>query len=578
MTYKQCYNLWLSSNAVDEKTKAELEAISNDEREIEDRFYRDLEFGTAGLRGILGAGTNRMNVYVVKKTTQGLADYILANFPDGKDMGVAISYDSRINSDVFAKEAACVLAANGIKVYLSNRLRPVPELSFAVRHYGCAAGIMITASHNPPKYNGYKVYGADGSQLAPEDADKVLARIEKTDIFEGAKTCSMEDGIASGLITVFGDELDDAYLAEVKKQQLNPEAVKIAADKFKMIYTPIHGSGNIPVRRILDEIGFKNVYLVKEQIEPDGNFPTVKSPNPEEKSAFDLAIELAKKEDIDFIFGTDPDCDRIGVVVRKPDGEYIALTGNMVGALLTEYVLASRKAVNNLPENGTVIKTVVTSYMSDAICKAYGVEVMNVLTGFKFIGEKIKEFEKTGSHEYLLGFEESYGYLVGTHARDKDAVVASMLIAEMAAFYSLKGMSLYDALMELYEKYGAYRERLLSITLEGIEGVEKIKRIMAGIRSNPPKMIASHKVNFLTDISCGTRTNLNTGEVMPIDLPKSNVLRFELDGDAWCAARPSGTEPKIKFYFGTKAGSVEKAEHDLDEMLMFIQNLIDTIE
>ncbi|MBR2878584.1 MAG: phospho-sugar mutase [Clostridia bacterium] len=578
MTYKQSYNLWLSSDAVDEKTKAELEAITNDENEIEDRFYKDLEFGTAGLRGVLGAGTNRMNVYVVKKTTQGLADYIINNFPDGKEMGVAISYDSRINSDVFAREAACVLAANGIKVYLSNRLRPVPELSFAVRHYGCAAGIMITASHNPPKYNGYKVYGADGSQLAPEDADKVLARIEKTDIFEGAKTCSMEDGVASGLITVFGDELDDAYLAEVKKQQLNPEAVKIAADKFKMIYTPLHGSGNIPVRRILDEVGFKNVYLVNEQIEPDGTFPTVKSPNPEERSAFDLAIELAEKEDIDFIFGTDPDCDRIGVVVRKTDGEYIALTGNMVGALLTEYVLSSRKAVNNLPDNGVVIKTVVTSYMSDAICKAYGVEVMNVLTGFKFIGEKIKEFEKTGSHEYLLGFEESYGYLVGTYARDKDAVVASMLIAEMAAFYSLKGMSLYDALMELYEKYGTYRERLMSITLEGIEGVEKIKRIMAGIRNNPPKTVAGHTVNYFTDISARTKTNLATGETASINLPKSNVLLFEMDGEAWCAARPSGTEPKIKFYFGTRADSVEKAEADLDAMLSFIQNLIDTIE
>ncbi|MBR2846571.1 MAG: phospho-sugar mutase [Clostridia bacterium] len=578
MTYKQSYNLWLSSDAVDEKTKAELEAIANDENEIEDRFYKDLEFGTAGLRGVLGAGTNRMNVYVVKKTTQGLADYIINNFPDGKEMGVAISYDSRINSDVFAREAACVLAANGIKVYLSNRLRPVPELSFAVRHYGCAAGIMITASHNPPKYNGYKVYGADGSQLAPEDADKVLARIEKTDIFEGAKTCTMDDGVASGLITVFGDELDDAYLAEVKKQQLNPEAVKIAADKFKMIYTPLHGSGNIPVRRILDEVGFKNVYLVNEQIEPDGTFPTVKSPNPEERSAFDLAIELAEKEDIDFIFGTDPDCDRIGVVVRKTDGEYIALTGNMVGALLTEYVLSSRKAVNNLPDNGVVIKTVVTSYMSDAICKAYGVEVMNVLTGFKFIGEKIKEFEKTGSHEYLLGFEESYGYLVGTYARDKDAVVASMLIAEMAAFYSLKGMSLYDALMELYEKYGTYRERLMSITLEGIEGVEKIKRIMAGIRNNPPKTVAGHTVNYFTDISARTKTNLATGETASINLPKSNVLLFEMDGEAWCAARPSGTEPKIKFYFGTRADSIEKAETDLDAMLSFIQNLIDTIE
>ena len=572
------YNLWLEKARKYDYLYNELFSIKDSEAEIEDRFYKDLEFGTAGLRGVLGAGTNRMNVYVVKKTTQGLADYIINNFPDGKEMGVAISYDSRINSDVFAREAACVLAANGIKVYLSNRLRPVPELSFAVRHYGCAAGIMITASHNPPKYNGYKVYGADGSQLAPEDADKVLARIEKTDIFEGAKTCTMDDGVASGLITVFGDELDDVYLAEVKKQQLNPEAVKIAADKFKMIYTPLHGSGNIPVRRILDEVGFKNVYLVNEQIEPDGTFPTVKSPNPEERSAFDLAIELAEKEDIDFIFGTDPDCDRIGVVVRKTDGEYIALTGNMVGALLTEYVLSSRKAVNNLPDNGVVIKTVVTSYMSDAICKAYGVEVMNVLTGFKFIGEKIKEFEKTGSHEYLLGFEESYGYLVGTYARDKDAVVASMLIAEMAAFYSLKGMSLYDALMELYEKYGTYRERLMSITLEGIEGVEKIKRIMAGIRNNPPKTVAGHTINYFTDISARTKTNLATGEIAPINLPKSNVLLFEMDGEAWCAARPSGTEPKIKFYFGTRADSIEKAEADLDAMLAFIQNLIDTIE
>ncbi len=578
MNFKEEYLKWLGSDVTDEETKSELRAIETDEEEIKERFYKKLEFGTAGLRGIMGAGTNRMNVYTVRKATQGLADFISGLGEAAKEKGVAISYDSRNNSEKFAKVTAACLAANGIKAYLSDRLRPVPQLSYAVRYFGAVAGVMITASHNPPKYNGYKVYGDDGGQMPPESADKVLEIIEKTDIFADVKTCDFDTALADGRIVMFGELFDNSYLREVMAQRINPEAIEVVGKEFKMIYTPLHGSGNIPVRRILDMAGFKNVLLVDEQLKPNGDFPTVKSPNPEERDAFNLAIELAKKEDVDFIIGTDPDCDRIGVVVRNKEGEYIPLTGNMVGALLTEYILASKKLAGTLPDNGVVIKTIVTSYMTDIICKNYGVDVMNVLTGFKYIGEKIKEFEENNNYKtYLLGFEESYGYLVGTYARDKDAVVAAMLISEMAAWYKMKNMSLYDGLCGLYEKYGTFREGLTSITIEGAAGVEKIKEIMSALRANPPKTLAGKKVKYYSDYQSSIKADVNSGRTFEIILPKSNVLLFELEDDCWWAARPSGTEPKIKFYFGAKGGSIEGAEEILAQMKTEIAEIVNNI-
>ncbi len=577
MDFMQNYTKWLESDAVDTATKNELSSIAEDKKEIEERFYRELEFGTAGLRGILGAGTNRMNIYTVRKATQGLADYISSLGEQAKQRGVAISYDSRINSDVFAKETAAVLAANGIKSYLSDALRPVPQLSFAVRHFGAVAGVMVTASHNPPEYNGYKVYGEDGGQMPPEAADKVLAIIEKLDIFADVKAGNFETAKADGFVEMFGVEFDEEYYKNVLEQRLNPEAVEVVKDDFKLIYTPLHGSGNIPVRKILEKSGFKHVLLIDEQLEPDGRFPTVKTPNPENKEAFTLAIEKAKKENVDLIIGTDPDCDRIGVVVRDNSGEYLALTGNMVGTLLTEYVLSSRKQINNLPANGVVIKTIVTSYMPDAICRAYGTEVMNVFTGFKFIGEKIKQFEKDGSKTYLLGFEESYGYLVGTYARDKDAVVASMLVAEMAAYYKMRGMTLYEGLLEIYAKYGTYRERLVSLTFGGMDGAKKIESIMQTFRNNAPKTVGGKAVKYFTDYKTGLKTELDSGKNVPVDMPKSNVLFFELENETWCAIRPSGTEPKIKFYFGTKADSIDAAEKILDLMASDVNAVIEKI-
>ncbi len=566
MAYIDEYKRWLKSDKVDEETKKELLAIENDDNEIKERFYRDLEFGTGGLRGIMGAGTNRMNVYTVRKATQGLAGFVLSLGDEAAAMGVALSYDSRNNSALFAREAACVLAANGIKVYLSDALRPVPQLSFAVRHFGAAAGVMITASHNPAKYNGYKVYGSDGGQAPLTLSDKVLEVISNTDIFEGVLTMDFEAAKKEGFIEFFGDEFDEIYLENVLAQRINPEAVAAVADDFKIIYTPLHGSGNVPVRKMLKKVGFKNVLVVKEQTEPNGDFPTVKSPNPENKEAFSIAIEMAKEEDVDFIIGTDPDCDRVGVVLRDDKGEYVALTGNMVGALLTEYILSGRKKNNNLPKDGVVIKTIVTTYMADVICRAYGVEVMNVLTGFKFIGEKIKEFEEKKNHTYLFGFEESYGYLAGEYARDKDGVVATMLITEMAAAYREKGMTLYEGLNELYEKYGTFREKLVSVTLEGIDGLEKIGRIMSEIRENVPESFGGKKVLYLNDYKSGIRKNIETGEEEAITLPKSNVLLFETEDNCWCAARPSGTEPKIKFYMGAKGESVTAAEETVERI------------
>ncbi len=562
MDYKMQYEKWMNYPQLDSTLKAELEAIKDNEAEIKERFYQELEFGTGGLRGIIGAGTNNMNIYVVRKATQGIANFILSQDPSYKERGVAIAYDSRNYSPVFAKEAALTLCANGIKVYLFDELRPVPELSFTVRHLKTIAGIVITASHNPKEYNGYKVYWEDGAQIPPEVSDKVLAEMGKVEMFE---TLYMDEATAveKGLLNTIGSEIDEVYIDTVYKQAINKDAVARVGDKFKLIYTPLHGSGNKPVRKILEKSGFKQVIIVKEQELPDGNFSTVASPNPENKEAFTIAIDIAKKENVDLIIGTDPDCDRVGIVVKSKSGDYIALTGNQVGALLTDYIISAKIRNNALPKNGAVISTIVSTPMAKKIAESYGVEFMQVLTGFKFIGEKIYDFEQTGSHEYLLGFEESYGYLVGTYARDKDGVVSAMLIAEMAATYYEQGMTLYDALVNLYERFGGFTEETVSVTLKGSDGLKKIKEIMEDLRNNTPKTFGDFEVLALRDYSTSVRTNFVTGEKEDITLPKSNVLYFELSNGLDFVARPSGTEPKIKLYYLAHADTKKESEEIL---------------
>ena len=548
MSYKTEYEKWLKSDKVSEEVKAELRSL--DEKDIEDRFYRELEFGTAGRRGIMGAGTNRMNNYTVRRVTQGLALEIIEKGEEAVKKGVAIAFDSRNNSASFAKECAKVLCANGIKTYLFDSLRPTPELSFALRHLECTRGIVITASHNPKEYNGYKVYGEDGGQIPPEVADIIVGYIEKIDIFEDIKITENPDYIS------IGEDVDKAYISAVKEQSLG---IKIPED-FKVVYTPLHGSGNKLVRRVLDEIGVKNVFVVPEQEAPDGNFPTVKSPNPENAEAFTIAIEYAKEQNADIIFGTDPDSDRIGVVVRKSDGSYAVLNGNQTGALLCEFILRSKKASGTLPKEGAVIKTIVTTEMIRAITDSYGMETIDVLTGFKFIGEKIKEFEAEGKFDkYLFGLEESYGYLKGSYARDKDAVVASMLVAELAADLKLQGKTLYDGLVELYEKYGYYLETLETKTLTGIEGVEKIKSIMKKFREESLPL----DIEKMLDYSQGIDS-----------LPKSDVLKYFLKDGSWFAVRPSGTEPKIKFYFGVCGKTQEEAQQKSKELMDAVCKLI----
>lgn len=546
MSYKNKYEEWLNSSFIDEETKAELKGIINDEKEIEDRFYTELEFGTAGLRGVIGAGTNRMNVYIVRKATQGLCNFL--NRQALTDAKVVIAYDSRHFSDVFAKEAARVFAANNITAYLFESLRPVPMLSFAVRYLNCDAGVVVTASHNPPEYNGYKVYGNDGAQvIAPYDS-MIIEEVNAITDFNGVKTISEQEARGSNKLIMIGKEVDEAYIAEVKKQVLNPEIIKEVANDFKIVYTPIHGTGNKPVRELLEEVGFKNIYVVKEQEKPNGAFPTVTSPNPENKEAFNLALELAKEVEADIVMGTDPDADRIGVLVRDHKGEYTVLTGNMLGAMLCEYILSQRCAKGLLPNNSVVIKTIVTTEMIRPICQEYGVEVIEVLTGFKYIGEQIKQFEENQNKHYSFGFEESYGCLAGTYARDKDAVVACMLAAEMAAYYKTKDMTLYDGLISLYEKYGYYKEDVQSITLKGIEGLEKIKTVMEHLRLEVPSKFGEYTVLNTRDYKKGV------GE-----LPKADVLYYVLNDGAWVCVRPSGTEPKIKFYIGVKGHSEQDA-------------------
>ena len=573
--YMAKYESWLSSDYFDEKDKEELRTIASDKKEIQERFYKELEFGTAGLRGIIGMGTNRMNKYIVGKATQGLANYILKQ-PGAAEKGVAIAFDSRNMSDEFAQTAALVLSANKIKAYIYPELRPVPVLSFTIRHLGCTAGIVVTASHNPAKYNGYKVYWEDGGQVPSPRDGEIMKEVNAVNITE-VKKVSLEEAKKSGYYIELGPELDDAYIAAIKKLSLNGDIIRKMADNFKIVYTPLHGSGNKPVRRILQEVGFKHVYVVPEQEKPDGNFPTVNFPNPEFKDSFNLAIELAKKVDADIIVATDPDADRVGGVVKTNDGDYAVLTGNISGSLLTEYVLSQRKAKGLLSKNPGVVKTIVTTDMVKPMCEAYGAKLFDVLTGFKYIGNKIKEWEKTGEYTYEFGFEESYGSLAGTYARDKDAVAATMLLCELAAVLKDQGKTLYEGLLDLYEKYGYYREGIKSITLEGIEGLERIAYIMETLRKNPPCSLAGKKVEWLCDFKEKEFKNLITGETETNDLPSSNVLRYKLEGGAWVCVRPSGTEPKLKIYYGIKGASLAEAEAEVKKLESFMGEYVEKL-
>lgn len=565
MGYKEQYDFWLSDPYFDEETKAELKGIAADEKEIEDRFYKELEFGTGGLRGVLGAGTNRMNVYTVRKATQGLSNYIKK--AGTADMGVAISYDSRRMSPEFADVAALNLAANGIKAYVYDALRPTPMLSYAVRELGCTAGIMITASHNPPEYNGYKAYWADGAQMtSPRDVD-VITEVKAVTDYNEVLTMDKDEAIAKGLYEVISPEMDDKYMAELKKQIIHPEIIKEVAKDLKIVYTPFNGTGNVPVRRILKELGFEEVYVVPEQELPDPNFTTLEYPNPEDAKAFTLALKLAKEKDADIVLATDPDADRLGIYAKdSKTGEYIAFTGNMSGMLIAEYILRERKATGTMPANPALVTTIVTTNLTEPITADYDIKRVEVLTGFKYIGEQIKLFEETNSNNYVFGLEESYGCLAGTHARDKDAVVAVMCLCEVAAWCKKNGITVWDQMINIYEKYGYFKEGIHTITLKGIDGAEQIKSIMEKIRNNPPKSVGGLDVLEFRDYDKDVITDMKTGEKRPTGLPKSNVLYFDLDNNSWCCARPSGTEPKIKFYMGVKGTSLEDAESKLEAL------------
>ncbi len=559
MDYRKQYEEWLTNPYFDAETKAELKGIAADEKEIEDRFYKELEFGTAGLRGVIGAGTNRMNFYTVRKATQGLANYIIK--VGKQNRGVAIAFDSRHFSPEFADESARCLAANGIKAYIFESLRPTPELSYAVRELKCVAGINITASHNPSDYNGYKVYWEDGAQITPPHDGGIMGEVKAITDFTTLKTMSREDAVKAGLYEVIGEEIDKKYIECLKIQVKNPEMIKKYQKDIKIVYTPLHGTGNLPVRRVLKEIGFENVYVVPEQELPDGDFPTVSYPNPEAKEAFLLALTLAKKIDADLVLATDPDADRLGVYAKdSKTGEYFSMTGNMSGCLLADYEIGQIKEKSGIPADGKLIKTIVTTNMADAIAKYYGVDVIEVLTGFKYIGQQILSFEQTGKGTYLFGFEESYGCLIGTHARDKDAIVATMALAEAAAYYKSKDMTLWDAMMAMYEKYGYYIEETTSLTMKGKEGLDRISRIMDALRAEAPSEIGGLKVLEARDYKLDTVKNFVTNESGKTGLPTSNVLYYVLENDAWLCIRPSGTEPKIKFYFGVKGESLEGAK------------------
>lgn len=566
--YKEKYNEWINSDIISEEIKNELKNIK-DEKEIEDRFYKDLDFGTGGLRGIIGAGSNRMNIYTVSKATQGFANYLNESF---ENPSVAVAYDSRNMSKEFATAAALTLCANGVKVFLYESLRPTPVLSFAVRHLSCKGGIVVTASHNPKQYNGYKVYDEFGGQVTDEKANKIISLVNDVKDFSMIKNMSEEEALNKGLLVYIGEDVDKAYIDEVKNLTIRKELVKENAKDLKIIYTPIHGSGNIPVRRVLSELGYSNVKVVKEQEEPNGNFPTAPYPNPEMPQVFELALEMAKQESPDIIFGTDPDCDRIGVVVKESNGEFKVLTGNQTGLLLTYYVLSALKETNSLPENGVVIKTIVTTEGARKIAEDFGIELMDVLTGFKYIGEKIREFRESGDKKYLFGFEESYGYLAGEFVRDKDAVIASMLIAEMTLYYKEQGMSLYEALIKLYEKYGFYKETLISIELEGKEGQEKIASCIDALRNSSIESVDGVKISTKLDYKLSVEES--NGVKSEIKLPKSNVLKYILEDGSSFVVRPSGTEPKMKIYLAVKGSSLENAESEIERFKSKVMDII----
>ncbi len=562
MNYKQEYKKWISDNNFDAEVAEELLKIKDDEKEIEDRFYKELEFGTAGLRGIMGAGLNRMNKYTVGKATQGLANYIKKK--NGEERGLAISYDSRNNSKEFSEIAALCLNANGIKAYVFDRLSPVPELSFAVRKLNCIAGIMITASHNPPKYNGYKVYGEDGAQIVSPVDKEIMQEVKNIKDFSEIKQISKEEAVKNKLYNIIGEEIHIEYLKEIEKLLLNKEIIK-KQENLSIVYTPLHGTGNIPVQSALSKIGFKNVHIVKEQEMPDGNFPTVDYPNPEDKKAFKLALELAKKVNAEIVLATDPDADRLGVFVKN-ENEYIPLTGNMSALLILEYILSQKSERNILPANAVVIKSIVSSTMVKPMVDFYNVKLEEVLTGFKYIGEKIKKHEENKDYNFIFGYEESYGCLAGTYARDKDGIAAVVLLCEAAAYYKENGISLWNQMQNIYKKYGFYKEGVKQITLEGIDGADKIKNIMSNLRENTPKKFGSFQVEKIRDYESQTIVDLNTNEIEKIDMPKSNVLYYELSNDAWLAVRPSGTEPKIKYYIGVKGNSQEEADKMMEEL------------
>ena len=561
MTAMERYQSWLAAPWLDEDSRAELAALT-DEKEIEDRFYREMEFGTAGMRGVLAAGLNRMNVYTVRRATQGLADYICSCGAEAMRRGVAIAYDSRRNSDVFARETACVLCAAGVHVYLYESLRPVPQLSFALRYLGCISGVVITASHNPAQYNGYKVYWEDGGQIPPDHVRDVVACIDRITDFGAIRTMDFDQAREDGLLTIIGKEIDDAYISRVKSLCLRPDLLEKLGDAFKVVYTPLHGTGNIPVRRVLAELGLKHVYVVPEQELPDPNFSTVRSPNPEDHDAFTLAIALAERVGADIVLGTDPDCDRIGVLVNN-NGEYTVLTGNQTACLILNYILTQKKENGTLPENGAVVKTIVSTDLAKTICNAFGVTVIDVLTGFKFIAEQMEHFEKTGEHTFLFGFEESYGCLAGTFVRDKDAVIASMLAVEVAAWYRSRGMTLYDGIQELYRTYGYSYERTTSFAMPGKDGMEKMAKTMRSMRENTPWELAGKKVAAVRDYDSSIRTAAD-GTTQKLDLVRSNVLFFEIEDGSWAVVRPSGTEPKIKVYFSAQGKSMQEAEEKVD--------------
>ena len=577
MDYMKIYQQWCSDPYFDDATKAELKAIENNKEEIEDRFYRQLEFGTGGLRGVIGAGTNRMNIYTVRQATQGLANYI--NNVHAQEKGVAIAYDSRHMSPEFADVAALCLAANGIKAYVFESLRPTPELSYAVRRLGCTAGINITASHNPPEYNGYKVYWEDGAQITPPHDTGIMAEVKKVTDYAAVKTMDKDAAVAAGLYQVIGADIDDPYIEELKKLILHQDCIDKVAGELKIVYSPLHGTGNIPVRRVLRELGFTQVYVVEEQKVPDGNFPTVPYPNPEDKNAWTLALELAKKVDADIILATDPDADRLGVHAKDTKtGEYVSFTGNMSGMLIAEYILRERTKTGTMPENPALVETIVTTDMAKSVAKEYNTALIEVLTGFKYIGEQIRLFDETGSHHYVFGLEESYGCLAGTYARDKDAIVATMALCEAAAYYKTQGKTLWDAMIDMYEEFGYYKDAIQAVTMKGIEGLQKIQEIMTTLRQNPPAEFAGHKVTAVRDYKLDEITDLATGEKKPTGLPNSNVLYYELTDDAWVCVRPSGTEPKVKFYYGVKGTSLADADEKSDAMGKAVLEMVDSMK